>query len=298
MGKGRGMTITKQKTIKRLVSVLAAALALFAFTERAEAQQILLTGPLAGAPAVRKLRLHGKGRFEVAPAVSFSLLDEYQRTIFAGARLQYHFTDWLSFGAWGAVGAAHIPTYLSDQIQEVNAARRTLDPNGVTLDRQLTAVNLGPDFTKQLGTMDWVVAPQLTAVPFRGKLALFQSIYLDTDLYFFAGPAIIGVTERKNCAGTTSDPCVNNFAMASRVAVAPTFGLGFNFFINKWSALGFEYRGMPMSWNTGGFDTAGGGQDKKFPDNKISNDDRQFHFNSVLTLSFNVYLPFQYKVSE
>ena len=50
------MTITKQKTTKRLVSVLAAALALFAFTERAEAQQILLTGPLAGAPAVRKLR--------------------------------------------------------------------------------------------------------------------------------------------------------------------------------------------------------------------------------------------------
>src|SRR6478609_5673255 len=62
MGKGRGMTTTKQKTTKRLVSVLAAALALFAFTERAEAQQILLTGPLAGAPAVRKLRLHRKGR--------------------------------------------------------------------------------------------------------------------------------------------------------------------------------------------------------------------------------------------
>jgi len=72
MGKGRGMTTTKQKTTKRLVSVLAAALALFAFTERAEAQQILLTGPLAGAPAVRKLRWHRKGRFEVAPAVSFT----------------------------------------------------------------------------------------------------------------------------------------------------------------------------------------------------------------------------------
>jgi hypothetical protein len=86
--------------------------------------------------------------------------------------------------------------------------------------------------------------------------------------------------------------------MASRVAIAPTFGLGFDFFINKWSGIGFEYRAMPFSWNTGGFDTAGGGQDKKFPDNKITNDDRQFHFNSVLTLSFNVYLPFQYKVSE
>jgi outer membrane beta-barrel protein len=296
MGKGRGMTITKQKTIKRLVSVLAAALALFAFAEQAQAQQILLTGPLAGAPAVRKLRLHGKGRFEVAPAISFSLLDEYQRTIFAGARLQYHFTDWLSFGAWGAFGAAHIATHLTEQIQDVNAARRAVP--GESLDEQLTAVNLGPNFKDQLGSMQWVVAPQLTAVPFRGKLALFQSIYLDTDLYFFAGPAFVGLKERKNCAGTTTDPCVGNFAMANRTAIAPTFGLGFDFFINKWSAIGFEYRAMPFSWNTGGFDTAGGGQDKKFPDNKITNDDRQFAFNSVLTLSFNVYLPFQYKVSE
>jgi len=285
------MTITKQKTTKRLVSVLAAALALFAFTERAEAQQILLTGPLAGAPAVRKLRLHRKARFEVAPAVSFSLLDEYQRTIFAGARLNYHFTDWLALGAWGAFGAAHIPTHLSEQIQDVNAARRAAP--GTSRDEELTAGNLGPDFKKQLASMDWVVAPQLTAVPFRGKLALFQSIYLDTDLYFFGGAAFVGLTERKNC-----ETCVNSFDMASRVAIAPTFGLGFSFYINKWSAIGFEYRGMPFAWNTGGFDTAGGGKDKKFPDNKITNDDRQFNFNQVLTLSWNVYLPFQYKVSE
>jgi len=293
MGKGRGMTTTKQKTTKRLVSVLAAALALFAFTERAEAQQILLTGPLAGAPAVRKLRWHRKGRLEVAPAVSFTLLDEYQRTILMGARLNYNFTDWLSFGAWGAFGAIKMPTHLSEQIQDVNAARRAVDPTGVSLDRQLTAVNLGPDFTKQLASMDWVVAPQLTAVPFRGKLALFQSIYLDTDLYFFGGPAFVGLTERKNC-----ETCANSFQMASRVAIAPTFGLGFTFYINKWSALGFEWRGMPFSWNTGGFDTAGGGKDKKFPDNKITNDDRQFNFNQMLTVSYNIYLPFQYKVSE
>jgi hypothetical protein len=293
MGKGRGMTTTKQKTTKRLVSVLAAALALFAFTERAEAQQILLTGPLAGAPAVRKLRWHRKGRFEVAPAVSFTLLDEYQRTILMGARLNYNFTDWLSFGAWGAFGAIKIPTHLSEQIQEVNASRRQVDPTSMYLPRQLTAVNLGPNFEDQLGSMDWVVAPQLTAVPFRGKLALFQSIYLDTDLYFFGGPAFVGVTERKNC-----EDCINSFGMASRVAIAPTFGLGFTFYINKWSALGFEWRGLPFSWNTSGFDTAGGGKDKKFPDNRITNDDRQFNFNQMLTVSYNIYLPFQYKVSE
>ena len=295
------MTTTNQKMTKRLVQVLALALALFAFTERAEAQQILLTGPLAGAPAVRKLRQRRKGRFEIAPAVSFTLLDEYQRTILLGARLNYNFTDWLSFGAWGAVGSAiRIQTHLTDEIQSVNVSRRASDPNGTSVDRLLTANNLGPDFKKQLAGIDWAIAPQLTAVPFRGKLALFQSIYLDTDLYFFGGPAFVSVTERKNCAGTASDPCSgpNGFGTASRLAIAPTFGLGFNFYINKWSALGFEWRGLPFAWNAGGFDTHGGGKDKKFPDNKITNDDRQFNFNQVLTVSYNIYLPFQYKVGE
>jgi len=294
------MTTTKQKTFKRLVTMLAAALALFAFTEQsAQAQQILLTGPLAGAPAVRKLRLHRQGRFEFAPAVSFTLLDEYQRTILLGARLNYNFTDWLAFGAWGALGSViRLPTYLTEQVQDVNAQRRASDPMGGSLDRRLTAVNLGPDFKKQLAGIDWVIAPQLTAVPFRGKLALFQSIYLDTDLYFFGGPAFIGLTERKNCGSAGEASCVGNYDTASRVAIAPTFGLGFTFYVNKWSAIGFEYRGLPFSWNTGGFDTAGGGKDKQFPDNKITNDDRQFSFNQLLTVSYNIYLPFQYRVSE
>jgi len=301
MGKGRGMTTTKQKTIQRLVTMLAAALALFAFTESAQAQQILLTGPLAGAPAVRKLRLHRQGRLEFAPEVTFTLLDEYQRTILLGARLNYNFTDWLGFGAWGALGSViRLPTYLTDQVQNVNASRQQQDPNGQTLDRRLTAVNLGPDFKKQLGGIDWVVAPQITAVPFRGKLALFQSIYMDTDLYFFGGPAFIGVTERKNCAGTVDDPCQGPGAYntASRVAIAPTFGLGLTFYINKWSALGFEGRLLPFSINSGGFDTAGGGKDKKFPDNKITDDDRRFNITPMLSLSYNIYLPFDYRVSE
>lgn len=300
------MTTTKQKTTKRLVSVLAAALALFALTERAQAQQIQVTGPLAGAPAVRKLRLHRQGRFEVAPAVSFTLLDEYQRTILLGARINYNFTDWLTLGAWGALGSAiRIPTYLTDQIQGVNVGRQAaarqaaMAGQQTPLDSRLTAVNLGPDFKKQLGGIDWVVAPQLTAVPFRGKLALFQSIYLDTDLYFFGGAAFVGLTERKNCGDTAASlSCAGIFQTQTRTAIAPTGGLGLTFYINKWSALGFDYRVMPFSWNTGGFDTAGGGKDQKFPDNKITNADRQFNLNQILTLSYNVYLPFQYRVSE
>lgn len=304
MGQGRRKMTRNPRFTKRLLTALTAGLALLGFTEHSQAQELYLTGPLAGAPAVRKLRLYRQTRFEVAPAVSFSLLDEYQRTILLGGRLQFNFTDWLAIGAWGGWGGLRLPTALTENIQKVNKDRQNqvapceIDPDGAgckgaLLTRRLTAVNLGPDLKDQLGGMDWVAAPQITVTPFRGKLALFQSIYLDTDLYVSAGPAFVGLTERKNC-----NPCVGEFDTATRTAIAPTFAVGLSFYINKWSALGFEYRGLPFAWNIGGFDTAGGGKDNEFPDNKIDDADQRFRFNQMMTLSFNIYLPTQYKVSE
>jgi hypothetical protein len=290
---------------KRLLTALTAGLALLGITEHSQAQELYLTGPLAGAPAVRKLRLYRRTRFEIAPAVSFTLLDEYQRTILLGARLQFNFTDWLAIGGWGALGSViRLPTALTDNIQEVNEQRQArvapcnADPtgagcSGALLTQRLTAVNLGKDLKDQLGGIDWVAAPQLTLTPFRGKLALFQSIYLDTDVYISPGVAFAGITERKNC-----DPCVGKFATTSRMAIAPTVAVGMSFYMNKWSALGFEYRLLPFAWNRGGFDTAGGGKDNQFPDNKITDADQRFRVNQMMTISYNIYLPTQYKVSE
>ncbi len=293
-----GMTSKIVSRIRRTAFAgLAAGLALLAGAEKANAQEILLTGPLAGAPAVRKLKLYRQGRFEIAPTASFTLLDEYQRQIFIGARLNYNITDWLAIGAWGAGGFIKISTGLSDNIQAVNKQRK-LPANINSLNTRLTATNIGPDFTKQLGTMDWVLAPQITLVPFRGKIALFQSIFADTDLYIFGGPAFVGVSERADCKPTATADCTSSFKMASRVAIAPTFGLGFTFFVNPWNAFGFEYRGMPFSRNTGGFDNHGGGPDKKFPDYKINSDDREFKFNNMLTVSWGFFFPTKHKVSE
>ena len=302
------MTTKNRKFTTRLFAGLLALSGVLALSEEAKAQEILLTGPLAGAPAVRKLRLHRQGRFELSPTVTFTLLDEYQRTILLGAKLGYNFTDWLQVGVWGAYGGLiQITTGLAEQIQEQNAIRvgNALPPNGdptyqtpEAIERRLTTVSLGPDFEEQLGGIEWVVAPQITAVPFRGKLAIFQSIYLDTDLYVFAGPAFVGLNERADCTTNCASDNVNNFPMTARTAIAPTFGLGFSFYINQWAAIGFEWRGLPFAWNTGGFDTAGTGKDEEFPDNKITDADQRFHFNQMLSLSFNVNLPTKTRISE
>lgn len=292
-------TKTRKLTTRLLAATLAGAAAM-AVAPEADAQEILLTGPLAGAPAVRKLRLHRQGRFEFSPGMTFTLLDEYRRTFFVGAKLGYNFTDWLSIGVWGGYGELiQIDTYLTEQIQAQNKIRvdRALNVDPTDTERRLTAVNLGPDFTKQLGSMDWILAPQVTWIPFRGKLALFQSIYLDTDFYVFGGPAIMSITERADC----NDCASNNrdaFKMDTRTAIAPTFGIGFSFYINKWSALGVDWRFLPFSYNSGGFDTAGGGKDAEFPDNKITDADRRFHFQQMLSVSFNVNLPTAIRLSE
>src|SRR5690606_26437643 len=164
---------------------------------------------------------------------------------------------------------------LTERIQEQNEYRQqgnamAGEPDQIARSRRLTAINMGSDFEAQLGTIDWVASPQITLVPFRGKIGMFQSIYFDTDFYIFGGPAFVGLTERDKCitnpaTGATCAPVppeppqdpANPWQMSSRTEIAPTFGLGFQFYMSKWAALGLEWRGLPVARNVGGFDKIG-----------------------------------------
>jgi hypothetical protein len=293
---------TKEAMMRRLLTVLAILFGVSFASGSATAQEIQLTGPLAGAAAVRQMRLHRQGRFEIAPTVSFTLLDEYQRTILAGARLNYNITDWLAIGGWFAGGAVHTTTGLSDHIQDVTANRRATEANnypptpaaGISINNLLTRASIGNPFKNQLGTINSVISPQITLVPFRGKLAIFQKIFVDTDAYIFGGPAFVGLKERSDCDGN----CDQVFTTQTRTAIAPTFGLGLSFYIAKFLSLGLEWRALPFAWNTGGFDTHGGAPDGRFPDNKINKDDREFKFNQLLSVSLGIYFPTKLKSSE
>ena len=72
-----------------------------------------------------------------------------------------------------------------------------------------------------------------------------------------------------NVIGTTPGPgggqcsTQGSFVLAPRVAIAPTFGLGLNFYpaspATNFFGLGVEFRAFPFAWNTSGFDNHGGG---------------------------------------
>ena len=287
------MTTMKRRFVREvLASALAAAMLLLAGL--ADAQEIQLTGPLKGAPAVRRLRLYRQGRLEIAPSLSFTLLDEYRRTILAGGQLNYNIVDWLAIGVWGAGGAISSTTDLTDRIDAV-APR---DP--------LTAVNVNhsntgrPSFADQTAQISWVVSPQLTFIPFRGKLAIFNKIFVDTDFYISAGPSFIGVQERQNCGGGGQPLCSDpkSFALTSNTKVFGTAAVGLTFYpAGVWS-LGVEYRALPFSWNRAGFDSRGAGPNGNFPDQQVNDKDSTFKFNKLVTITLGFYIPIAPKLSD
>jgi outer membrane beta-barrel protein len=291
------------KATKRFTYVLAGLVLLtsWAHQERASAEDVQVTGPLAGAPAVRHMRVFREGRLQLQPFVGFTLQDEYSRTIFVGGQLNYHITDWLGIGVWGAFGAIHIDTGLTDEVTK----------RGQSTDRNRLSLPTAQNFPDQIGIMKWAAAFQGTFIPLRGKLALFQSIFLDTDLYVFAGLAGVGVEERADVAANTctagmpSQACLDSqVARTSRVALAPTFGAGLTLYANSFIGVTLEWRALPFAWNTSGTDERGRdtdgnlSSDGQFPDGRISGDDRIFQFNHMVNIGIAFYLPTSVDISD
>jgi hypothetical protein len=296
-----------RRFVKTVTALLAGCAALVSVNGEAAAQEIQLTGPLAGAPAVRQLRLHRAGKFEIALGSSFTLLDQYLRTIMPGGTLTYHFTDWIGVGVFGGYGIQY-NSGLADNLQNLVSNNYNCAARSYIQACQLTAVNLtrGNLASDQFGHMTWMIAPQVVGVPFRGKISLFGAFFIDADIDFFAGAAIVGIKERAFCGkddngnaliacatyDNSNDPTKSSFTLASRIAVAPTFGLGLNFYpANTFFGLGFEWRAFPFSWNTSGFDNHGGPPNNQFPDYSVNSADREFHFNTMASIQLKAALP-------
>ncbi len=285
---------------RRFVSALLAAATLalsLASTRSASAQEIQLTGPLKGAPAVRQLRLYRQGRLELSPTVSFTLLDEYRRTILVGAMINYAIRDWIAIGAWGAAGVVSTTTDLTDRIN-TTAPRDSLTANNVNHNGNGTAA--GASFADQTAKIQYMIAPQLTFIPFRGKLAIFNKIFVDADFYLAAGAAFVGIQERGNCGANGQVACSDptSFKLVSSTKVAPTFGVGFKFYPGNFWSIGVEYRAVPFAWNRAGFDSRGSGPNGNFPDGQINSQDDTFKFNQLINVSLGFYLPTSPKLSD
>jgi outer membrane beta-barrel protein len=294
-------------------SRLLIALGLFVATagsllgaSEAAAQEVQITGPLAGAPAVRHMRIYRSGRFQLQPGLGFTINDEFSRSMMAGIQLGYHFTDWL--GIHGFFNYTYYPldTDLTDQISE----------RGQSTEYNRLSLPTAGGFKDQIGHINFMAGVQATFIPLRGKLAMFQALFVDTDFYIFVGAAFAGVEERSDVkdARCTSESwaqptgrqsCIDSqSARTSRVALAPTFGVGLSLYFTDYIAMTLEYRAFPFKWNTSGTDEGGSNRSRKpdnsgeFPDGQITEADRTFQFNQMFGLGLAFYLPAKAKITE
>lgn len=277
------------------VAALVAALCVPA-VPRAQAQDIEVSGPLAGAPAVIGLRAYRDLRFQIQLHTSMTLEDEFSRAVLVGGQLMFHPTDWLGIGAWGGFSIVNIETSLTD---EVGIKGQTNEVNVLSLPNK-------NNFDEQIGHIKWMAAPQIAFIPLRGKLGIFEKLFVDTDLYLAGGIAFIGLEERaevdeqgfracKDMGGGALASQITCFERTqddkeSRSAMAPTFGVGLSLYMADFVAMTIEWRAMPFAWNTSGTDESGDARGD-FPDDHIDDADRLSHFNHMMTLGFAFYLP-------
>lgn len=293
-------------TVQRCLLAWIVTLALPAFApEAVSAQEIHITGPLAGQPAVRHMRLYRLGRFFVTPSVGYTLQDEFARTLFLGASLGYHFTDWLGVAIWGAAAPLDIDTDLTSQIAA----------NGQITDRNRLNLPTRENFPRQVGRIRFGLALEALLVPLRGKLSIFQAAFVDTDLYVIAGIALFGLQERaavsadaNPCArggpqGNSTDECVaTQLARSDRITPAPMLGVGLSMMFNHFVGLQLEWRAFPFSWNPSGTDESGldreGRPGSGFPDGKIDGNDSRTTFNHMVNIGVVIYLPTEVQISD
>ncbi len=276
------------------IACLAACLGL---ATTASAQDVHVTGPLAGAPAVRHMRMYREGHVNLIPGVGYTLQDEYARSLFVTLEANYHFLEWLGVGIWGGYNVAPIDTDLTTQVTRF----------GQTTDRNRLSLPDNTLFNQQVGRLTWTVALELMFVPLRGKLSLFQAVFIDTDLYIFGGVALFGVTERApttaaasgcdmSVGGVSTASCTASAtARADRVAVTPMFGVGMSFYANSWFGIMLEWRAFPFSWNPSGTDESGEGRDRMagsgFPDGVLDGTDSRTTFNQMINVGLIFNLP-------
>lgn len=292
------------RTAKRFVFTMAVALigAFAPFAPAAQAQEVEVTGPLAGAPAVIGLRVYREMRFQIQLHSTMTLQDEYSRAVMGGGQLMFHPTDWLGIGAWGGFSFLQIDTTLTDEVKN----------KGQTNEVNVLSLPNAEGFPDQIGHIQWVAAPQVAFIPLRGKLGIFEKLFVDTDFYIAGGIAFVGIEERSdvdNAAFTSCRPSTNvsladqttcfsntQSAKTSRSTIAPTFGVGLSLYMADFVAMTVEWRALPFAWNSSGTDEAGAGGD--FPDDQIDDKDQLSHFNHMITLGFAFYLPTEPKRSH
>ena len=241
--------------------------------------------PLEGEPPVRHRKLLVKRRFEAALAFESSVNAEYMHTPSFGVKLEYHFTDMLSFGAVGFFGVP-LKTGLASRISD------SLDDNVPDpMDPEPTRA----EFNEHLNKMPIHAGAYATLTPWYGKLAAFGRFFLHFDFYFSGGLAVAQL--KTDCCSFTTDPDPeggtpdgdpnNDAPKNDGTRLGLYLGGGIHVFMNDYISLDLSVRDYLFSDNPSGLDFTG--------DEIVKSDDNRFLNHLFLGVGVSFFFPTKVK---
>jgi outer membrane beta-barrel protein len=277
----------KKMTIIALLGLGAALLAAAPGTAEAQRRK----SSLEGQPAVRHRLLLVKNRFEITPSFESTINADFRHVVGGGAKLEYHLSDMLSFGAVG-IFATSLDTGLVKKIMptlEESVDNNTREPSQ-------------NEFEQHLNEMPIHGAAYVSLTPWYGKLAAFGKAFVNFDFYFQAGVSF--ATLKSNCdeeaicndthPGTVDDTDPDNPILPDEnpnndpplndgARVGLYLGGGIHVFMNEFIAIDFTVRDYAFVDNPSGAD---------FDANLyVNSDDSRFLHHLFMGVGVSILLP-------
>jgi outer membrane beta-barrel protein len=276
-------------TTKHTIIAALAGLLTFGVVSDAAAERRL--NNLSKDVAVRHRRLLVKNRIEFAPLFESTVNADFHHIIGGGAKLEYHFSDMISFGAVGVYSVA-LKTKLVDRIMptlETTADPATREPSQAEFEARLNKIPLHG-------------AAYASLTPWYGKLAAFSQAFVAFDFYFQAGVAFAQLdsdcpssicsdvnTDMPEPDGTPPDMNPNNDPPLNSGSRAGLYlGGGIHVFLNDFIALDLTVRDYAFTDNPSGADF-----DAK--DQAVTTNDNRFVHHLFFGAGLSIMLPMKVK---
>ena len=285
------MTLVSQTLLRiSLVTALAVGLVLgdglHSGASSASAQDVHVSGALAGADAVKKLRLWREMRLHVEPFFAFTVGDEYSRSLIVGGEVRFHFLDWLGIGGWGGYSVAKVDTNLTKEIQAKGVTERyqPLEPaENVRTSQSRSAVSTGGpawSFTscpsagssrcskRSSSTQTWTSSWARLSSGLKNERTPYRPTISGGHVHVLRNRG-----EPDGWMRAASEASLR--APSARRSRRP-FGVAFNAFFHDFLGIALRWRGIPFKYNTGGTDNN--------RDNQIDSNDRIRQFNNMFSV--------------
>jgi len=204
--------------------------------------------PSTDRDAVRNRFFLKQGRFEVAPFFGYVPNNAFARRLVGGANLSYHFTETLA--AQGQVGFSpdgnegdvkQLTAVLLDRAYNGNGNVQQFTPGGQPVERK--------PFQQPFDKVQLAATFGVSWAPIYGKINLVGETVLNFDLYGSLGA---GIVSKRNYVATYDEAATEEQravgdilalqVVENEVKVAPSVGLGANFFLNQFMALKLDAR--------------------------------------------------------